>query len=183
MRKRGDYSAFIQRPCSGSREWARFRGSRWPFLALSRIGARLLAEFIRRRCTIEPPTRLRVKPQEEEVITRKRYQSGCLYRERRRAGPDAWVFRYRDGQVNGKVNVGTAQQYRTRSAAMKAVEELRAKINRETRSPRTIAELVSHYREKELTEDSTKSLVTSGLRKTRFNSCASRQRGNECPTF
>jgi excisionase family DNA binding protein len=32
------------------------------FLALSRIGARLLAEFIRRRCTIEPPTRLRVKP-------------------------------------------------------------------------------------------------------------------------
>jgi hypothetical protein len=95
---------------------------------------------------------LACETQEKVVITRKRYQSGCLYRERRRAGPDAWVFRYRDGQVNGKVNVGTAEQYRTRSAAMKAVEELRAKINRETRSPRTIAELVSHYREEELTK-------------------------------
>lgn len=94
------------------------------------------------------------------MITRKRYQSGCLYRERRKAGSDAWVFPYRDGQVTRKVKVGTAEQYRTRSAAMKAVEELRAKINRETRSPRTIAELVSHCREEELTEDSTKSFST-----------------------
>lgn len=70
------------------------------------------------------------------------------------------VFRYRDGQVNRKVNVGTAEQYRTRSAAMKACEEFRAKINRETRSPRTIGELVSHYREKELTENSNKSFST-----------------------
>jgi integrase len=94
------------------------------------------------------------------AITRQRYQSGCLYRERRKASPDVWVFRYRDGEVNRKVNVGTAEQYRTRSAATKAVEELRAKINRETRSPRTIAELVSHYREKEMAEDSGKSYST-----------------------
>jgi len=64
------------------------------------------------------------------VNTRRRYQQGCLYRERRKAGPDAWLFRYRDGQVNRKVNVGTAEQYRTRSAAMKACEELRAKITK-----------------------------------------------------
>ncbi len=94
------------------------------------------------------------------VNTRRRYQQGCLYREQRKSSPDAWVFRYRDGQVNRKVNVGTAEQYRTRSAAMKACEELRAKINRETRSPRTIAELVSHYREKELTEGSGKAFST-----------------------
>jgi len=43
---------------------------------------------------------------------------------------------------------------------MKACEELRAKINRETRSPRTIAELVSHYREKELTTEGNKSFAT-----------------------
>jgi integrase len=55
-----------------------------------------------------------------------------------------------------QVNVGTAEQYQ-QVAAMKAVGEFRAKINRETRSPLTIAELVSHYREKELTEDSRKS--------------------------
>ncbi len=51
------------------------------------------------------------------MITRKLCQSECLYRERRKAGPDAWDFRYRDGQVNRKVKVGTAEQYRTRSAA------------------------------------------------------------------
>jgi hypothetical protein len=43
---------------------------------------------------------------------------------------------------------------------MKACEELRAKINREARSPRTLAELVSHYREKELTEVSGKAFST-----------------------
>jgi integrase len=83
-----------------------------------------------------------------------------LFKERRKAGPDVWVFRYRDGEVNRKVNIGTAEQYRTRSAASKAVEELRGKINRETRSPRTVAELVSHYREREMTEERGKSFST-----------------------
>ena len=45
------------------------------------------------------------------------------------------------------------------------LEELRAKVNRETRSPRTIGELVEHYREKELMEDSRKSFSTrQGIR-------------------
>src|ERR1039458_5234408 len=80
----------------------------------------------------------------------RRYQDGCLYREKRKAGPDVWVFRFRDGQVNRKEKVGTVEQFPTKSAAMKACELLRANVNKETRSPRTVAELVTHYTEHEL---------------------------------
>jgi integrase len=80
----------------------------------------------------------------------RRYQSGCLYREKRRAVPDVWVFRYRDGQSNRKEIIGTVEQFTNRKAAMKACELLRANINQETRSPRTVAELVTHYTANEL---------------------------------
>src|SRR6266446_418300 len=80
----------------------------------------------------------------------RRYQQGCLYREKRKAGPDVWVFRYRDGQSNRKEIVGTVEQFPTQTAARKACESLRVNINKETRSPRTVADLVSHYTEKEL---------------------------------
>jgi integrase len=80
----------------------------------------------------------------------RRYQDGCLYREKRKAGPDVWVFRYRDGQANRKEKIGTVEQFPTKSAAMKACEPLRANVNKETRSPRTVAELVTHYTDHEL---------------------------------
>jgi hypothetical protein len=73
-----------------------------------------------------------------------RYQQGCLYREPRKAGPDVWVFRYRDGQKQLKEIIGTVEQFTTRKAALKSCESLRANINKETRSPRTVAELVTH---------------------------------------
>jgi hypothetical protein len=90
----------------------------------------------------------------------RRYQKGSLYREKRKAGPDVWVFRFRDGQTNRKEQVGTVEQFPTKSAAMRACELLRANINRETRSPRTVAELVAHYTEKELPADSGKAYST-----------------------
>lgn len=80
----------------------------------------------------------------------RRYQSGCLYRERRKAGPDVWVFRYRDGQTNRKEQIGTVEQYANKKAAMQVCDRLRANINRESRVPRTVAELVSHYQQHEL---------------------------------
>src|SRR5258707_7968075 len=80
----------------------------------------------------------------------RRYQQGCLYHEPRNAGPDIWVFRWRDGTVNRKEKVGTVEQYPSKSAARKACELLRANINREARSPRTVAELVTHYTKHEL---------------------------------
>ena len=90
----------------------------------------------------------------------RRYQDGCLYREKRKAGPDVWVFRFREGQVNRKEQIGTVEQFKTKSAAMKACELLRANINKEARSPRTVAELVDHYTRTEMTEDGRKAYST-----------------------
>ncbi|MGA8150890.1 MAG: tyrosine-type recombinase/integrase [Terriglobales bacterium] len=91
----------------------------------------------------------------------RRYSIGCLYREKRKAGPDVWVFRYRDGQTNRKERIGTVEDFANRREAMKACELLRANINRDTESTqRTIADLVAHYQEKELPEDSAKSWST-----------------------
>jgi integrase len=81
---------------------------------------------------------------------RRRYQQGCLFREKRKAGPDVWVFRYRDGKTNRKEIVGTVEQFKTKTAAQQACESLRVNANRDARSPRTMAELVAHYTEKEL---------------------------------
>jgi hypothetical protein len=82
-------------------------------------------------------------------VTR-RYQKGCLYREKRKAGPDVWVFRFRDGDANRKEQLGTVEQLPTRSDAMKACEFLRSRINMDTRVPRTFGELVTHYQRHEL---------------------------------
>jgi integrase len=90
----------------------------------------------------------------------RRYQVGCLYRESRKTGPDVWAFRYRDGQSNRKEIIGTVEQFPTRKAAMKGCEQLRANINRETRSPRTVGELVTHYIDKELAADGNKAYST-----------------------
>jgi integrase len=88
------------------------------------------------------------------------YQDGCLYREKRKAGPDVWVFRYRDGQVHRKEQIGTVEKFATRKAAMSACALLRANINKEARLPHTVAELVTHYTDKELSADSNKAYST-----------------------
>jgi integrase len=49
-----------------------------------------------------------------------------------------------------KAIVGIFEKFRKRADAMRACELLRAKINRETRSPHTVAELITHFTEKEL---------------------------------
>jgi integrase len=82
--------------------------------------------------------------------SRRRYQSGCLYREQRKTGPDIWVFRFREGESNRKQQVGTVEEFTTRKAAMQACEIFRVNINRDTRTPRTISELVAHYEQHEL---------------------------------
>ena len=64
--------------------------------------------------------------------------------------PRFWVFRYRDGQANRKEIVGTMEQFTTQKAAMKSCESLRANINKEDNSPRTMAEMVTHYTANEL---------------------------------
>jgi len=86
---------------------------------------------------------------------RERYQNGSIRREVRKHGPGVWTLRWREmnadgGTIRRKAVIGTVEEFRTKAAALKACEFLRSTINRETRTPRTIAELVDHYTEKEL---------------------------------
>ncbi|MGB7136647.1 MAG: site-specific integrase [Acidobacteriaceae bacterium] len=75
----------------------------------------------------------------------RRYQEGCLYREKRKAGSDVWVFRYRDGQHNRKELIGTVEEFTNKFDALRACEHLRRDINRDVSSVRTFAELADHY--------------------------------------
>src|SRR5262249_47636789 len=66
-----------------------------------------------------------------------------------------WVLRWRESKPNGSstrrsVVIGTVEEYRTKADAWKACEFQRSTINRETRTPRTVTELVTHYIEQEL---------------------------------
>src|ERR1017187_5243819 len=90
---------------------------------------------------------------------RTRYQQGSVQREKRRSGPDVWIFRWREAGPDGnskqrKALVGTVIALSTEAAALKAAHALRIDANQQTPQvgggPSTIAELVAHYRLKEL---------------------------------
>ncbi len=96
---------------------------------------------------------------------RDRYQSGSIRREARKQGAAVWTLRWRETDAQGhsirrKEIIGTVDDFPTKASALRACESQRSKINKETRTPRTIAELVTHYRKKEMTEGSNKSFST-----------------------
>jgi integrase len=84
--------------------------------------------------------------------TRVGYHNGSLLREARERGPDVWVFRWREqtpeGPIRRKQIVGTVEQFPTRREA----EVLRPGITPESWRPATVADLITHYTEKELPE-------------------------------
>jgi integrase len=95
------------------------------------------------------------------MFKRARYQHGCLTREKRKSGPDVWIFRHRDSEnVNRKSIVGTVEEYPSKAEAQRATEHFRVNINNESYSPRTVSQLIAHYREKELAEDGSKAYST-----------------------
>ncbi len=86
---------------------------------------------------------------------RERYQNGSIRREARKHGAAVWTLRWRETDAQGntirrKEIIGTVEEYPSKASARKACEFLRTTINRETRTPRTLAELVAHYTDKEL---------------------------------
>lgn len=86
-----------------------------------------------------------------------RLQQGSLLRLKRKSGPDVWVFRWYE-ETSGtrtyrKRTLGTVVRYPNLRDAEKAADALRNTINAEFVVPETIAELVTHYRSHELTED------------------------------
>jgi integrase len=87
--------------------------------------------------------------------TRVRYNSGTLRKEQRADGM-VWVFRWSE-RIAGqrrfhKEVVGSLKKYPTESAANKAAEQFRVKLNQNNRQlrPLTFAELTNHYVEHEL---------------------------------
>ncbi len=90
---------------------------------------------------------------------RTRYQQGSVQRERRQSGSDVWIFRWRETGPDGsgkqrKAIVGSVESLTTEAAALKAAHALRIDANQQTPlaegRPKTIAELIAHYRLKEL---------------------------------
>ena len=90
---------------------------------------------------------------------RTRYQQGSVQREKRHSGPDVWIFRWREPGPDGaskqrKAIVGTVTTLTTEASALKAAHALRIDANQQTPQaeggPGTIAELIAHYRLKEL---------------------------------
>jgi len=97
------------------------------------------------------------------MFRRTRYQQGSVQREKRKSGPDVWVYRWYEVGSDGaskyrKAIVGTVLTLPTEVAALKAAHALRIDANQQTpqtgSGPSTIAELVAHYRLKELAGDS-----------------------------
>lgn len=97
------------------------------------------------------------------MFGRTRFQQGSLQRERRKKGPEVWVFRWYENTPDGKRKrqyraIGTVEEYPTESAAQAAAAGLRLEINVET--PRTVwkpvsvGDLITHYEEKELNLES-----------------------------
>ena len=93
---------------------------------------------------------------------RTRYQQGSVQREKRRNGPDVWVFRWWVSASDGtskrrKAIVGNVLTLPTEAVALKAARALRIDANVETpqagTGPETIADPVAHYRLKELKGD------------------------------
>jgi integrase len=93
---------------------------------------------------------------------RTRYQQGSVLREKRRSGPDVWIFRWRETSTDGKSKyrkaiVGTVDTLANEASALKAALALRIDANQQLSQadagPNTIANLVAHYRLKELVND------------------------------
>jgi integrase len=90
---------------------------------------------------------------------RTRYQHGSLQLDKRKNGPDVWVYRWRDYLPNGKmarrgVIVGTIAEYPTKAEARRASEHLRLTANSENPAARmiTFRALLDRYVKEEMPE-------------------------------
>jgi integrase len=90
---------------------------------------------------------------------RTRYQQGSVQREKRLSGSDVWIYRWYETGTDGtskyrKAIVGTVATLANEASALKAAQALRIDANQQAPhaegGPRTVAELIAHYRLKEL---------------------------------
>src|SRR4029078_546733 len=84
----------------------------------------------------------------------KQYQGGDIRRAKRRKGPDAWEFLWRQNDSSGKcvrrtLVIGTMERFPTKELASEAINGVRARINqisyRERLHSITVGHLLDHY--------------------------------------
>lgn len=100
------------------------------------------------------------------IHKRSRYQAGCLTIEKRRTGAEVYTFRWREPAENGgstqrRVVLGTVKEL-SKTKARKKADEYRQHANAappvEPSTCLTVAELVEHYKERELGESADKAV-------------------------
>jgi integrase len=96
---------------------------------------------------------------EGNLRMRARYQQGSLKQIKRKSGYLVWLFRWRETDPDGKrrpkkIVVGPVSELRTEADARRALQALRINVNldlsEQARPPRKFADLVDHFRLKEL---------------------------------
>jgi integrase len=89
------------------------------------------------------------------MIESTRFQQGSLMLVKNKTTDNSWFFRFyedREGKrVHRNQRIGTVREFPHRRDAEKAVLSLRAKINSGVRSPETVNDLITHYKQHELT--------------------------------
>jgi integrase len=95
------------------------------------------------------------------MFKRTSFQSGGLKKEKRKRGPDVWIYRFREIGPDElgrkpKVIVGTVEEYPTLALARLAVETLglgNSNSKHQVVPHFTMANLIIHYTAKELSEE------------------------------
>ena len=86
-----------------------------------------------------------------------RFQQGSLLKMKRKGCPDVWVFRWYENATGTRTYkkriIGSVVEMPTRRDAEKAVLSLRININAEISTPQRVCDLITHYRQRELTEE------------------------------
>src|SRR6516225_10363830 len=90
-------------------------------------------------------------------MKRPRYQFGSPYTESRKNGPDVWVYRWRETNLEGrrqlrKQILGTVEEIPTQADALRAAETFR-NTGDHTGTPPTLRRLIEHYKLKEMPMD------------------------------
>jgi integrase len=92
-------------------------------------------------------------------LKRTRYQHGSLTKEKRKNGPDVWVYRWRENGIKRKLILGTIKDL-TKSNAQKKADEHRQQTNTPPQlkedTSLNVAGLVEHYTGVELSDASGK---------------------------
>ena len=89
------------------------------------------------------------------MIESTRFQQGSLMLVKNKTTDDSWFFRFYEDRGGKRVHrnqrIGSVRDFPRRRDAEKAVLSLRAKINSGVRTPETVTDLITHYKQHELT--------------------------------